>query len=99
MNIIDNGQVIGTAEVNPDSTWAYTDQPRWQAARPDHHRHRSVGQRTPGRKARVVITVDVGQAGGNHRRDRRHQRRPAACRRARSPTSAANQARRRRAAP
>ncbi|WP_410173360.1 Ig-like domain-containing protein, partial [Enterobacter cloacae] len=28
VNIIDNGQVIGTAKVNPDGTWSYTpDQP------------------------------------------------------------------------
>ncbi|WP_129321209.1 Ig-like domain-containing protein [Enterobacter cloacae complex sp. 4DZ3-17B2] len=54
VNIIDNGQVIGSTKVNPDGTWSFTpDQALSNGEHDlDHHRHRSVGQHRAGRVAR-----------------------------------------------
>ena len=60
VNIIDNGQVIGTAKVNPDGTWSYTpDQPLANGAHDLTTTVTDPSGNTGPEGSHVVITVDV----------------------------------------
>ncbi|WP_395280388.1 Ig-like domain-containing protein [Enterobacter cloacae] len=60
VNIIDNGQVIGTAKVNPDGTWRYTpDQPLANGAHDLTTTVTDPSRNTGPEGSHVVITVDV----------------------------------------
>ncbi|MCU6413746.1 Ig-like domain-containing protein [Enterobacter cloacae] len=60
VNIIDNGQVIGTAKVNPDGTWSYTpDQPLANGAHDLTTTVTDPSGNTGPKGSHVVITVDV----------------------------------------